>query len=74
MRNFLYFLILLFPFTLFSQEEGYTQGAGLTYQVNFNTLSELLQKIGLKKKKKKKIIKKKDTVKVKKKSLINFKQ
>jgi len=57
-----------------AQEEGYTQGAGLSYQVNFNTLSELLQKIGLKKKKKKKPVVKKDTTKVKKKSLINFKQ
>lgn len=56
-----------------TQEEGYTQGAGLTYQVNFNTLSELLQKIGLKKKKKKAAVKKKDTAKVKKKALINFK-
>lgn len=56
-----------------AQEEGYTQGAGLTYQVNFNTLSELLQKIGLKKKKKKEP-KKKDTSKVKKRSLLNFKK
>lgn len=32
------------------QEEGYTQGVGLSYQVNFNTLSELLTKIGLMKK------------------------
>lgn len=57
-----------------AQEEGYTQGAGLSYQVNFNTLSELLQKIGLKKKKKKKPVVKKDTVKTKKRQLINFKQ
>lgn len=59
-----------------TQEEGYTQGAGLSYQVNFNTLSELLQKIGLKKKKKKQpeTTKKKDTAKVKKRQLINFKQ
>lgn len=57
-----------------AQEEGYTQGAGLSYQVNFNTLSELLQKIGLKKKKKKKPVVKKDTVKPKKRQLINFKQ
>lgn len=56
-----------------AQEEGYTQGAGLSYQVNFNTLSELLQKIGLKKKKKKKPVVKKDTTQVKKRQLINFK-
>jgi hypothetical protein len=56
-----------------AQEEGYTQGAGLSYQVNFNTLSELLQKIGLKKKKKKKVSKPKDSIKVKKRKLINFK-
>ena len=55
------------------QEEGYTQGVGLSYQVNFNTLSELLAKIGLKKKsveKKPKI--KKDTILVPKNNLINF--
>ncbi|QMU63271.1 MAG: translocation/assembly module TamB [Flavobacteriaceae bacterium] len=57
-----------------TQEEGYTQGAGLNYQVNFNTLSELLQKIGLKKKPKKKTTpKKEDTAKAKKRTLINFK-
>ena len=27
-----------------TEEEGYTQGVGLTYQVNFNTLSALLKK------------------------------
>ncbi|MEN8776546.1 MAG: hypothetical protein ABF268_05735, partial [Polaribacter sp.] len=32
------------------EDQGYTQGVGLSYQVNFNTLSGLLQKIGLKKK------------------------
>ncbi len=46
-----------------TQEEGYTQGVGLTYQVDFNNLSELLQKIGLKKKKKNKKKVKKDSVK-----------
>ena len=46
-----------------TQEEGYTQGVGLTYQVDFNNLSELLQKIGLKKKKKPKNKTKKDSVK-----------
>ena len=47
------------------EEEGYTQGAGLSYQVNFNTLSDLLSKIGLKKKTKKltKINTKKDSLK-----------
>jgi hypothetical protein len=45
-----------------TEEEGYTQGVGLTYQVDFNNLSELLQKIGLKKKKQKNI--KKDSVKI----------
>lgn len=43
------------------EEEGYTQGVGLTYQVNFNTLSELLQKVGLKNKKKSKPEVKKNT-------------
>ena len=46
-----------------TEEEGYTQGVGLTYQVNFNNLSELLQKIGLKKKKETKNKVKKDSVK-----------
>ncbi|WP_299051556.1 translocation/assembly module TamB [uncultured Polaribacter sp.] len=55
------------------QEEGYTQGAGLSYQVNFNTLSDLLRKIGIKKRKieKKRNIKK-DTVSKKRRELINF--
>ncbi len=52
--------------------EGYTQGLGLSYQVNFNTLSELGEKLGLKKKKKKKE-EKKDSIIVKKRKLINFK-
>jgi len=46
-----------------TEEEGYTQGVGLTYQVEFNNLSELLQKIGLKKKSKPKKKVKKDSVK-----------
>jgi hypothetical protein len=33
-----------------TEEEGYTQGVGLSYQVNFNTLSSLLKKIATKKK------------------------
>ena len=58
-----------------AQEEGYTQGVGLSYQVNFNTLSELLQKVGLKKKGKKKAVKKKkDSVLSRHKSLLNFKK
>lgn len=58
-----------------AQEEGYTQGVGLSYQVNFNTLSELLQKIGLKKKnkKKKKKLTKRDSILTPHKQLINFK-
>lgn len=44
-----------------AEEEGYTQGIGLTYQVDFNNLSDLLRKIGLKKKKKSNI--QKDSVK-----------
>ena len=36
-----------------AQEEGYTQGIGLSYQVNFNSLSDLLKKIGLKRRRKK---------------------
>jgi hypothetical protein len=56
-----------------TEEEGYTQGVGLSYQVNFNTLSELLKKMGLKKKQNKKaILIKKNTSKLPKKQLINF--
>lgn len=54
------------------EEEGYTQGTGLSYQVNFNTLKELGEKLGLKKKNKEKIEKKKDTLVKKPKKLINF--
>ena len=46
-----------------TEEEGYTQGVGLSYQVDFNNLSELLQKIGLKKKNTPKKKVKKDSVK-----------
>ncbi len=57
------------------EEEGYTQGAGITYQVDFDNGGELLEKLGLKKKKTKDttalIIQKKDTVK--KKSFVRFK-
>ena len=57
-----------------TEEEGYTQGVGLSYQVNFNNLSELLTKLGLKKNKAKKVPKKivKDSSVVKEKKLINF--
>ena len=44
-----------------TEEEGYTQGIGLTYQVDFNNLTDLLRKIGLRKKKEINI--KKDSVK-----------
>jgi hypothetical protein len=50
-----------------TEEEGYTQGAGLSYQVNFNSLSDFLRKISGKKIKKNSV-KKKNT----KKKLINF--
>jgi len=57
------------------EEEGYTQGIGLNYQIDFNTGNELLEKLGLKKKKVK------DTTNIKneldtlanKRKLINFK-
>jgi hypothetical protein len=35
-----------------AQEEGYTQGIGLSYQVNFNSLSDLLKKNRIKEEKK----------------------
>ena len=56
------------------QEEGYTQGVGLSYQVNFNTLSELFSKIGSKKKssRKKNTLIKKDTLLIKRDSIMNF--
>ena len=51
--------------------EGYTQGLGLSYQVNFNNISELGEKLGFKKKKKEK--EKKDSIIVKKRKLVSFK-
>ena len=59
-----------------AQEEGYTQGIGLSYQVNFNSLSDLLKKIGLKKNKKseKKVIQKKDSLGSVHQGLLNFKK
>ncbi len=56
------------------EEEGYTQGIGFSYQVNFNTLSELLQKVGLKKKDTFKEEVKKDTILTPHKNLFNFKK
>ncbi|MDP5105941.1 MAG: translocation/assembly module TamB domain-containing protein [Polaribacter sp.] len=57
-----------------TEEEGYTQGVGLSYQVNFSKLSDLflkpLFKSNVKKKVKKEIVK--DTTKVQKNELINF--
>ena len=57
-----------------TEEEGYTQGVGLSYQVNFNNLSELLTKLGVKKNKVKKSSKKvvKDSLILNEKKLINF--
>ena len=42
------------------EEEGYTQGIGLNYQLDFENGKELLEKIGLKKKKRKDSIKAKN--------------
>ncbi len=53
------------------EEEGYTQGAGLSYQVNFNTIGDLLRKLQLKKQKEKSIETKK--VEIKKDTIINNK-
>ena len=58
-----------------AQEEGYTQGIGLSYQVNFNSLSDLLTKMGLKKKDpKEKLVKKKDSVINSPRRLVQFKK
>ena len=57
------------------EEEGYTQGVGMNYQIDFDSAGELLEKIGLKKKKVKDSIgttKSIDTLTIKNK-LINFK-
>ncbi|MDV7187135.1 translocation/assembly module TamB domain-containing protein [Lutibacter sp. TH_r2] len=56
------------------EEEGYTQGIGLSYQIDFDNGKELLQKLGLKKKvvKDSLQVKKTDTIKNKNK-LIHFK-
>ena len=57
-----------------TEEEGYTQGVGLSYQVNFNTLSGLLKKISKqnKTKIKTKDIVVNDTIKKVKNGVINF--
>ncbi|WP_408024435.1 translocation/assembly module TamB domain-containing protein [Tenacibaculum sediminilitoris] len=55
-----------------TEEEGYTQGVGISYQVNFNNLRDLGKKLGLNKKDKKKEVRK-DSLKPKKKNLIKFK-
>jgi hypothetical protein len=57
------------------EEEGYTQGVGMTYQIDFQNGRELLEKLSLVKKKQKdslSIIKPIDTL-LKTKQLINFK-
>jgi predicted transcriptional regulator len=36
------------------EEEGYTQGVGLTYQIDFDNLTEMLEKLKRKKKSKQK--------------------
>jgi hypothetical protein len=50
-----------------TEDQGYTQGIGLSYQVNFNTVSGLLKKLGLKKKKQLEVQKlvKKDSIELK---------
>lgn len=53
-----------------TEEEGYTQGIGISYQVNFNNISELGGKLGLKNKRG---VVKKDTLTPKKNKLIRFK-
>ena len=60
-----------------TEEEGYTQGVGLSYQVNFNTLSGLLKKINKQNKTNKTKIKAKniviiDSIKKVKNGIINF--
>lgn len=57
-----------------TEEEGYTQGVGLSYQVNFNKLVDLFTKSHFKSKviKKRKKSIEKDTLKINKTELINF--
>jgi hypothetical protein len=57
-----------------AEDQGYTQGIGLSYQVNFNALSSLLEKLGVKKNKdlKEHKLVKKDTIKTEVKTLENL--
>lgn len=56
------------------EEEGYTQGVGLSYTFDFDNGGELLEKLGFKKKKTKKdtVVVKKDSTLVKPKSTVNL--
>ncbi|SDX48590.1 Family of unknown function [Lutibacter oricola] len=56
------------------EEEGYTQGVGISYQIDFDNGGELLEKLGLKKKKvvDSAAVKKADTI-IKQNTLIKFK-
>lgn len=56
-----------------TEEEGYTQGIGLSYQVNFNTLSDLFKQVKSTIKSKKKKETPKDSVLVTNSSLVKFK-
>jgi hypothetical protein len=57
-----------------AEDQGYTQGIGLSYQVNFNALSSLLKKLGIHKNKnsKKHKLVKKDAIKKELRTLENF--
>ena len=57
-----------------AEDQGYTQGIGLSYQVNFNALSSLLEKLGVKKNKdlKEHKLVKKDTIKTEVRTLENL--
>jgi hypothetical protein len=57
-----------------AEDQGYTQGIGLSYQVNFNALSSLLEKLGLKKNKdlKERKLVKKDTINTAERTLENL--
>ena len=57
------------------EEEGYTQGIGLSYQIDFDNGKELLEKLGLRSRKKSDslAVKKTNDTLLNKKELINFK-
>ena len=57
-----------------AEDQGYTQGIGLSYQVNFNTLLGLLQRARSKREKnlKSDLLKKRDTAKIKQVSVEDF--